>query len=54
MAKRHVRASGKNTQGDITKRCHSGESWSPRSKGRLHRRHRWRNARVLGELGKLA
>ncbi len=32
MAKRYVRATGKNTQGDITKLCNSGQSWSPRSK----------------------
>ncbi len=32
MAKRYVRATGKNTQGDITKLCNSGDYWSPRSK----------------------
>ena len=32
MAKRYVRASGKNSQGDITRLCNSGESWSPRGK----------------------
>ncbi|MBD8735352.1 DUF3892 domain-containing protein [Sphingomonas sp. CFBP 13706] len=32
MAKRYVRATGKNTQGDITKLCNSGQPWSPRSK----------------------
>ena len=32
MAKRYVRASGKNSQGDITRLCHAGESWSPRGK----------------------
>ena len=32
MAKRYVRATGKNSQGDITSLCNSGEAWSPRSK----------------------
>lgn len=32
MAKRYVTATGKNTQGDITKLCNSGLTWSPRSK----------------------
>ncbi len=32
MAKRYVRATGKNLQGDITKLCNSGEDWSPRTK----------------------
>lgn len=32
MAKRYVRATGKDSQGDITKLCNSGEAWSPRSK----------------------
>ncbi len=32
MAKRYVRATGKNSQGDITKLCNLGEYWSPRSK----------------------
>ncbi|HIV79091.1 MAG TPA: DUF3892 domain-containing protein [Candidatus Sphingomonas excrementigallinarum] len=32
MAKRYVRATGKNSQGDITKLCNSGDYWSPRSK----------------------
>jgi hypothetical protein len=32
MAKRYVRATGKNTQGDITRLCNAGEFWSPRSK----------------------
>lgn len=32
MAKRYVRATGKNLQGDITKLCNSGEHWSPRGK----------------------
>lgn len=29
MAKRYVRASGKNSQGDITKLCNSGEHCPP-------------------------
>jgi hypothetical protein len=32
MAKREVKATGKDDQGDITKLCHSGAAWSPRSK----------------------
>lgn len=32
MAKRYVRAAGKNSQGDITKLCNFGEYWSPRTK----------------------
>ena len=32
MAKRYVRATGKDSQGDITRLCNSGEAWSPRSK----------------------
>jgi hypothetical protein len=32
MAKRYVRATGKNSQGDITSLCNSSEAWSPRSK----------------------
>lgn len=32
MAKRYVTATGKNSQGDITKLCYSGQSWSPRQK----------------------
>lgn len=32
MAKRYVRATGKSSQGDITKLCNSGDFWSPRSK----------------------
>lgn len=32
MAKRYVRATGKNSQGDITSLCNAGEPWSPRSK----------------------
>ena len=32
MAKRYVRATGKNGQGDITRLCNSSEAWSPRSK----------------------
>ncbi len=32
MAKRYVRATGKDRQGDITKLCHVGEWWSPRGK----------------------
>lgn len=32
MAKRYVRATGKNMQGDITKLCNAGDWWSPRSK----------------------
>ena len=32
MAKRYVRATGKNSEGDITRLCNAGESWSPRSK----------------------
>lgn len=32
MADRKVTASGKDKDGDITKLCNSGESWSPRAK----------------------
>lgn len=32
MAKRYVRQTGKNKQGDITRLCNSGQAWSPRSK----------------------
>lgn len=32
MGKRYVRATGKNSQGDITRLCNSGEFWSPKSK----------------------
>ncbi|WP_372399834.1 DUF3892 domain-containing protein [Azospirillum sp. HJ39] len=32
MAKRYVKATGKDRNGDITKLCNSGEIWSPRSK----------------------
>ena len=32
MAKREVKATGKDKQGDITKLCHSGAAWSPRAK----------------------
>ncbi len=32
MAKRYVRATGKNMQVDITRLCSSGEYWSPRGK----------------------
>ncbi len=32
MAKRYVNATGKNTQGDITKLCNAGQTWSPRTK----------------------
>ena len=32
MADRAVYASGKNSDGDITKLCNSGQPWSPRSK----------------------
>lgn len=32
MADRQVTASGKDRDGDITKLCQSGASWSPRSK----------------------
>ena len=32
MAKRYVRQTGKNNQGDITRLCNSGQAWSPRSK----------------------
>jgi len=32
MAKRYVHKTGKNSQGDITKLCHDGQYWSPRSK----------------------
>ncbi|MEO9630723.1 MULTISPECIES: DUF3892 domain-containing protein [Alphaproteobacteria] len=32
MADRQVTASGKNTDGDITKLCKSGATWSPRLK----------------------
>jgi hypothetical protein len=32
MADRRVKKSGKNKDGDITKLCNAGESWSPRTK----------------------
>ena len=32
MAKRYVRATGKDKDGDITKLCNSGSDWSPRLK----------------------
>ena len=32
MAKRFVNKSGKDKDGDITKLCNSGETWSPRHK----------------------
>lgn len=32
MTDRRVIASGKDSDGDITKLCHAGEIWSPRSK----------------------
>lgn len=32
MAKRYVRQTGKNSQGDITRLCNSSDSWSPRPK----------------------
>jgi hypothetical protein len=32
MAKRYVRATGKDRQGDITKLCYASEWWSPRVK----------------------
>lgn len=32
MARRRVTATGKDSDGDITKLCNSGETWSPRSK----------------------
>ena len=32
MADRRVKATGKDSDGDITKLCNSGELWSPRSK----------------------
>lgn len=32
MADRRVRQTGKDTDGDITSLCHTGEWWSPRSK----------------------
>jgi hypothetical protein len=32
MADRRVKASGKDKDGDITKLCNSGETWSPRVK----------------------
>lgn len=32
MAKRYVRQTGKNSQGDITRLCNSGQPWSPRTK----------------------
>lgn len=32
MAKRYVRQSGKDRDGDITRLCNSGEAWSPRGK----------------------
>lgn len=32
MAKRYVRQTGKDKDGDITRLCNSGEFWSPRSK----------------------
>ena len=47
MAARQVKATGKNSDGDITALCNSGETWSPRSKagaiadieGALHTYH---------------
>jgi hypothetical protein len=32
MAKRYVRATGKDRDGDITRLCNSSQTWSPRSK----------------------
>jgi len=32
MSERRVMKTGKDEDGDITKLCHSGEYWSPRSK----------------------
>ena len=32
MAKRYVTQSGKNRDGDITRLCNPGQSWSPRNK----------------------
>ena len=32
MAKRYVRATGKDADGDITRLCNSSQVWSPRSK----------------------
>ena len=32
MSDRAVRQTGKDSDGDITKLCNSGETWSPRSK----------------------
>jgi hypothetical protein len=32
MAARQVKATGKDSDGDITSLCNSGETWSPRSK----------------------
>lgn len=32
MAKRYVRQTGKDKDGDITRLCNSGQFWSPRSK----------------------
>lgn len=32
MAKRYVTATGKDSQGDITKLCQPGAAWSPRAK----------------------
>lgn len=32
MAKRYVRATGKDKDGDITRLCNSGHAWSPRPK----------------------
>lgn len=32
MADRRVTQTGKNSQGDITSLCNTGQSWSPRSK----------------------
>lgn len=32
MATRYVMKTGKDKDGDITKLCHAGESWSPRQK----------------------
>lgn len=32
MAKRYVNKTGKDSDGDITRLCNSGQTWSPRSK----------------------
>ena len=32
MAKRYVRQTGKDKDGDITRLCNSGQPWSPRAK----------------------